>query len=114
MNSQPGGEETTPEELAAGEEAIEAVADRLRDRVASVETHQFVQGNDPVEDLLECAADVGADQFVIGIHSHSPAGKIVFGSTAQSLLLTADRPVLGVPLAEGETVEETPTIFRSH
>lgn len=98
VNSLPGGDETDADEVRAGEDAIDAVVDSLVDRPVTVETHQFVRGNEPVEDLLAFADEVDADEFVIGIRKRSPVGKVMFGSTAQSLLLGADRTVRCVPL----------------
>lgn len=98
VNSLRGGDDTNAEDVRAGEAAIELVADRLADSDATVETHQFVRGNAPVDDLLAQADEVEADEFVVGIRERSPVGKVVFGSTAQQLLLEADRPVRCVPL----------------
>lgn len=98
VNSLTGGDETDAEAVFDGEAALDGVAEELADRPVTVETRQFVRGNEPVEDLLAFAADVDADEFVIGIRKRSPVGKVVFGSTGQNLLLGADRPVRCVPL----------------
>ena len=100
VNSLIGGDDTTSEAIRNGEEAIEVVADALTDRPVTVETHQLVRGNEPVEDLLTFADEVDADEFVVGIRKRTPVGKVVFGSTGQNLLLGADRPVRCVPLVE--------------
>lgn len=96
VNSQVGGDGTTAESIRAGEAAIEAIADALGG-TTTVETHQFVRGNDPAEDVLAFADDVDADELVIALRRRSPAGKLLFGSVAQDLLLNADRPVVAVP-----------------
>lgn len=100
VNSLPGGEGTDSADVRAGEAAIDAIADALADVPVTVETHQFVRGNQPVEDLLGFAAEVDADEVVIGIRKRSPVGKVVFGSTAQHVLLGSDRPVRCVPLVD--------------
>lgn len=97
VNSLVGGDETSADEIADGEEALEVVEAKLGE-TATVTANQFVRGNAPVQDLLEAAADWEVDEFVIGIRKRSPVGKMVFGSTAQNLLLEADRPVRCVPL----------------
>lgn len=97
LNSLVGGDETDREDVEAGEDALRRLVEEVDD-LAHVESHQLVQGNQPVEDLLDAADDWGADEFVIGIRKRSPVGKVVFGSTAQNLLLEADRPVRCVPL----------------
>ncbi|WP_436347121.1 universal stress protein [Natronorubrum sp. FCH18a] len=50
--------------------------------------------DDPAETILEVAADVDADSIVICGRDRSPAGKALFGSVTQSVLLSADRPVI--------------------
>ncbi|WP_459194670.1 universal stress protein [Halosimplex sp. J119] len=100
VNSLKGGDDTSGQDIRDGEAAVEAVADALADLPVTVETHQFVRGNQPVEDLLDFADDVDADEFVVGIRKRTPVGKVVFGSTGQNLLLGADRPVRCVPLVD--------------
>ncbi|WP_226008070.1 universal stress protein [Natrinema salinisoli] len=51
---------------------------------------------EPVPAILNVAADIGAEYIVIGGRKRSPAGKALFGSTTQSVLLEADRPVVTV------------------
>lgn len=96
VNSLVGGGETDDEEVIAGREALEVIEERIPD----AETHQLVRGNSAQEDLLEFAREHGADELVIGIRKRSPTGKLLFGSTAQDLLLSTDRPVVTVPLTE--------------
>jgi len=98
VTSELGGDETTSDEMAEGEEALDILEEGLGGAVA--ERHQFVRGNEPVEDLLAAADEFDADEYVIGIRKRSPVGKVMFGSTAQTLLLDADRPVRCVPLVE--------------
>jgi nucleotide-binding universal stress UspA family protein len=100
VNSLRGGDTTDAADVRDGEDAVNVVQSRLG-TTATVETHQFVRGNDPVEDLLDHAADVDADELVIGVRKRNPTAKIVFGSTAQSVLLRSSRPVAVVPLTEG-------------
>lgn len=49
--------------------------------------------DDRGEAFVGMAEDVGADLLVVGGEGRSPAGKAVFGSMAQEILLTAPCPV---------------------
>ena len=99
VNSLRGGDETSADDVRDGEEALNVVSSRLGG-VTTVETHQFVRGNDPYEDILAKADDVDADELVIGIRKRNPTSKVVFGSTAQRTLLHSDRPIVAIPLEE--------------
>ena len=54
---------------------------------------------DPGEELVAAAEAVDADLICVSGRKRSPAGKAVFGSTTQTVVLNADRPVLTVPVA---------------
>ncbi len=96
VNSKRGGDETTAEEIRFGEDALNVVTSRLG-AAATVETHQFVRGNEPATDVLECAASVDADEVLIAVRHRTPAGKALFGSVAQTILLEAERPLVSIP-----------------
>lgn len=50
----------------------------------------------PADEILATAEEVSAELIVIGLRRRSPTGKLLFGSTAQSVLLGAECPVLAV------------------
>lgn len=50
----------------------------------------------PTEEVLDEAERTDARYLVIGGRKRTPVGKAVFGSTTQSILLEADRPVVTV------------------
>jgi nucleotide-binding universal stress UspA family protein len=97
VNSQKGEDATSAEDVRDGEDALNAIQSRLGD-VTTVETHQFIRGNDPAEDVLGYADEVDADEVVIGVRKRNPTSKVVFGSTAQNILLRSNRPMAVVPL----------------
>lgn len=57
---------------------------------------------EPVEELIAFAEDHDAEYLVIGGRKRSPVGKLVFGSTSQSLLLNYDRPIVSVRVGRGD------------
>jgi nucleotide-binding universal stress UspA family protein len=48
------------------------------------------------DEVLRVAQEVDASVIVIGLRKRSPVGKLLMGSSAQRILLEADRPVLAV------------------
>lgn len=76
--------------------SAEAV-DRLRQSVTGrdVEVRQST-GADVAEQVLAAAVEVGAVLVVLGLRRRTPVGKLLMGSVAQRILLTADCPVLAV------------------
>ena len=52
------------------------------------------------ESLVEYAERNGIDEIVIGIQKRSKVGKLVFGSTAQYVILEAPCPVLAVKVGK--------------
>jgi len=60
------------------------------------ETQASVSYQSPGEDLVNFAKDNSIDQIIIGIRRRSKVGKLVFGSTAQYVILEAPCPVLAV------------------
>ena len=51
---------------------------------------------DPSDAVVQVAQRRGARLVVLGLRNRSPVGKMVFGSTAQRILLDATCPVLAV------------------
>ncbi|WP_435195000.1 universal stress protein [Natronomonas sp. EA1] len=96
VNSLHGGDRTSDQDVIDGQEAL----DVLDEQIEGADTHQLIRGNAPQEDVLDFAAEHDVDELVIGIRKRSPTGKMLFGSTAQDLLLSTPLPVVCVPLTE--------------
>lgn len=72
-------------------ESVIAVEDALRSRVSSVSKRR--EHGDTAETVLKVADEIDADSVVMGGRRRSPAGKVLFGSTTQSVILSAECPV---------------------
>ena len=83
-------------------EDIRKVEENLEDEVHYIlnsekipyETHLVISGHDIAEGLLQYAEQHKADEIFIGIRKRSKVGKLVFGSTAQHVILNASCPVV--------------------
>lgn len=51
----------------------------------------------PADELMATADEVDADAICVSGRRRSPTGKAMFGSTTQTLVLNADRPILTAP-----------------
>ena len=49
---------------------------------------------DPAESIINYADDLDADAICVAGRKRSPAGKMLFGSVSQSVILNTERPVL--------------------
>lgn len=79
-------------DLAAARTALDASG-------VPYDVQQEVGDGDGADGVLRAAERAGATAIVIGLRRRSPTGKLLFGSTAQSILLEADCPVLAVKAA---------------
>ena len=78
-------------------ESVDVVEDRLTE--AGVSTSRRREHGDPADTIIEVAEELGVDNITMSGRRRSPTGKMLFGSTTQSVLLAADVPVT-VILAE--------------
>jgi nucleotide-binding universal stress UspA family protein len=96
VHSMEGGDKEEAEEVLEYRRELEEVERRLTDLGISHEIHEFVRGQTPSEDLVQCATDLQAELIVIGLRRRSSVGKFLLGSNAQEILLDAKCPVLAV------------------
>lgn len=59
-------------------------------------TKLLVRGMSPGEDLVQFIEENEIDEVIIGVKRRSRVGKLLFGSTAQSVILGAKCPVVTV------------------
>lgn len=93
LNFGPGAE-ATPTTLAKRNATVRALRDALSTAGVRHDVHGRTAGGETrAERIVALADDVDADMVVVGGQGRSPAGKVVFGSTAQQVLLDAPCPV---------------------
>jgi nucleotide-binding universal stress UspA family protein len=94
LNSARGGApvsaEVAPPEVVA---RLSAEADAAG---VVLEVRQDAHSGDLADAVVATAEEIDASVIVIGLRRRSPVGKLILGSSAQRILLTADRPVLAV------------------
>ena len=100
VNSHRGGREFDREDAVESEADLDTIRQELDAAGVPHEVRQLVRGLDPADDLVNVAAEVGADIIVIGLRRRSPVGKLILGSNAQRVLLDAPCPVLAVKADE--------------
>ena len=96
VNSHRGGREFDGEDAIESETTLDEVRRELAAADVEHEIRQLVRGQDPADDLVAVAEELGAEFIVIGLRRRSPVGKLILGSNAQRVLLDAPCPVLAV------------------
>ncbi len=91
-----GSEKTTGEEIAQAEKDLEAAKKYLDENGIKNQTHYLILGNTPGEDIVHFARENAIDEILIGVKNRSKVGKLLFGSTAQYVILKSDCPVTAV------------------
>lgn len=96
VNSHKGGASFDGDDALRTDEELETVRRELSGDSVEFEILELVRGNDPTDDLIAVASQVGAALIVIGLRRRTPIGKLILGSNAQRILLESDCPVLSV------------------
>ena len=96
INSNRGGKDLTTADAERYDSELATVRRELSETGIEHEVRQLVRGQEPAEDLIAVAEEVGAEVIVIGLRRRTPVGKLILGSHAQRILLDAPCPVLAV------------------
>jgi nucleotide-binding universal stress UspA family protein len=94
VNTGKDGDYAHPQYATA--EDVDTIDDLLASKDVAHTIVRPTDGKPAAEAILDTATEVGADTIVIGVRRRSPVGKMLAGSTAQSVILRADCPVIAV------------------
>jgi len=95
-HSMVGGPEVPRKDFQIAENNLEQEKNRLLDKNIPCESILSVRGLQSGEDLVKLAEENEVDEIIIGVRRRSKVGKLLFGSTAQYVILTATCPVVSV------------------
>lgn len=90
------GAEDQQDKIQAAENTLAYWKDQIVAEGLNCETHLLIRGLEAGEDLVHFAQEHAVEEIVIGVRRRSKVGKLVFGSTAQYVILKAPCPVLCV------------------
>lgn len=96
ITSMIGGSKDNIEDNKKAEAGLKHAEGILEKEGIQCETHLLVRGMTSGEDIIQYASENNIDEIVIGIKKTSKVGKLVFGSTAQHVILEAHCPVITV------------------
>lgn len=90
-----GGEHTPEEVIDQARDDLDRAAALLAAEGIPVESHLLIRGLAAGEDVVQFAQEIGADEIIVGVlWKRSKVGKLLFGSTAQDIILNSTCPVL--------------------
>jgi nucleotide-binding universal stress UspA family protein len=91
-----GGPEIPKKEFEKAEKELQLQEIALKEEGLECESLLSVRGMEIGEDILKIAEEKQAEEIVIGIQRKSKVGKLLFGSTAQFIIMNAACPVVTV------------------
>ena len=94
LNSPQGGAPVSAD--VASDSAVQDMTARAGTAGVELDLRQGAHSGDIADEVLRVAQETDASVIVIGMRKRSPVGKLLMGSSAQRILLDADRPVLAV------------------
>ena len=96
MTSMTQGPELKKKDIDKAESKLEKIKTLFKADDIPCESHASVSFQSPGENLVEFAKNNDIDEIIIGVRKKSKVGKLMFGSTAQYVILNAPCPVVAV------------------
>lgn len=96
VTSMKEGEEEDQKRINEAESNLDEAQAFFKGKGIDCNTHLLIRGMEPGEDLVSFAKEINAGEIIIGVKSRSKVGKILFGSTAQTVIIKAPCPVVSV------------------
>ena len=90
------GTEKDQEKILEAEKNLDQAQVYFNGEGITCEKHLLIRGMEAGEDIVSFADEKNVDEIIIGVKSRSNVGKLLFGSTAQTVILEADCPVVSV------------------
>jgi nucleotide-binding universal stress UspA family protein len=91
-----GGADVPRKLFVRVEKDLKQVKAQIEEQGIECETRLSVRGLEPGEDLVQFAKQQNIEEIFVGVKRRSKVGKLVFGSTAQYVILEAPCPVCTV------------------
>lgn len=96
VHSLRGAGKSDDEEVIQSDRDLADLENLLKSEGVVFTIHNYVRGNEPAQDIVQAAKDLGGELIVIGLRPRTSAGKFLLGSNAHDILMDAPCPVLTV------------------
>ncbi len=96
VQSMVGGPEVPKRDFQNNERELKYHQNEFKKKDIECESLLSVRGLEAGEDLTRLAEEHKVDEIIVGVRRRSKVGKLVFGSTAQYVILNAPCPVVTV------------------
>ena len=96
VHSLRGAGKSDDDEVIQSDRDLADLENMLKSEGVVFTIHNYVRGNEPAQDIVQAAKDLGGELIVIGLRPRTSAGKFLLGSNAHDILMDAPCPVLTV------------------
>lgn len=96
VHSLRGAGKSEDDEVIQSDRDLAALDEMLSKEGVVFSIHNYVRGNEPAQDIVRAAEELGGELIVIGLRQRTSAGKFLLGSNAHDILMDAPCPVLTV------------------